>query len=122
MCVFGSMARGDNHEGSDVDIFVEMPPKTEGNEINIVSIITATPDEYAERMLANDKSVGRTLLRISSAHAEKATMDYRLHAFPHTFVFGPDRTLLADISGYSPEILNHLKHLFENPYQAETMR
>ena len=27
MCVFGSMARGDNHEGSDVDIFVEMPPK-----------------------------------------------------------------------------------------------
>ena len=31
-------------------------------------------------------------------------------------------TLLADISGYSPEILNHLKHLFENPYQAGTMR
>lgn len=27
MCVFGSMARGDNHESSDVDIFVEMPPK-----------------------------------------------------------------------------------------------
>lgn len=27
MCVFGSMARGDNHEGSDVDICVEMPPK-----------------------------------------------------------------------------------------------
>lgn len=25
MRVFGSMARGDNHEGSDVDIFVEMP-------------------------------------------------------------------------------------------------
>ena len=27
MCVFGSMARGDNHPGSDVDVFVEMPPK-----------------------------------------------------------------------------------------------
>lgn len=27
MRVFGSMARGDNHEGSDVDVFVEMPPK-----------------------------------------------------------------------------------------------
>ena len=27
MRVFGSMARGDNHEGSDVDLFVEMPPK-----------------------------------------------------------------------------------------------
>ena len=27
MCVFGSMARGDSHEGSDVDICVEMPPK-----------------------------------------------------------------------------------------------
>lgn len=27
LCVFGSMARGDNHEGSDVDVFVEMPPK-----------------------------------------------------------------------------------------------
>ena len=27
MRVFGSMARGDNHPGSDVDVFVEMPPK-----------------------------------------------------------------------------------------------
>ena len=27
LSVFGSMARGDNHEGSDVDLFVEMPPK-----------------------------------------------------------------------------------------------
>lgn len=26
MCVFGSMARGDNHSGSDVDVFVEMEP------------------------------------------------------------------------------------------------
>lgn len=25
--LFGSMARGDNHKGSDVDICVEMPPK-----------------------------------------------------------------------------------------------
>lgn len=25
--LFGSMARGDNHVGSDVDVFVEMPPK-----------------------------------------------------------------------------------------------
>ena len=24
MCVFGSMARGDNHKGSDVDVYVEM--------------------------------------------------------------------------------------------------
>lgn len=27
MCVFGSMARGDNHDGSDIDLFVDMPPK-----------------------------------------------------------------------------------------------
>lgn len=27
MRVFGSMARGDNREGSDVDVYVEMPPK-----------------------------------------------------------------------------------------------
>lgn len=27
MCIFGSMARGDNKTGSDVDICVEMPPK-----------------------------------------------------------------------------------------------
>jgi hypothetical protein len=27
LCVFGSMARGDNHPGSDVDVCVEMPPK-----------------------------------------------------------------------------------------------
>lgn len=27
MRLFGSVARGDHHEGSDVDIFVTMPPK-----------------------------------------------------------------------------------------------
>lgn len=27
LCLFGSMARGDNDEASDVDICVEMPPK-----------------------------------------------------------------------------------------------
>ena len=27
LTLFGSMARGDNHVGSDVDIFVDMPPK-----------------------------------------------------------------------------------------------
>ena len=27
MCVFGSMARGDNNDGSDVDVCVEMPAK-----------------------------------------------------------------------------------------------
>lgn len=27
MCLFGSMARGDNGPESDVDIFVDMPPK-----------------------------------------------------------------------------------------------
>lgn len=27
LCIFGSVARGDNHEGSDVDVCVDMPPK-----------------------------------------------------------------------------------------------
>ena len=27
MCLFGSMARGDNNSDSDVDLFVDMPPK-----------------------------------------------------------------------------------------------
>ena len=27
MQIFGSMARGEEHDGSDVDIFVDMPPK-----------------------------------------------------------------------------------------------
>ena len=27
LCLFGSMARGDNRPDSDVDVFVEMPPK-----------------------------------------------------------------------------------------------
>jgi hypothetical protein len=27
LCIFGSVARGDNREDSDVDFFVEMPPK-----------------------------------------------------------------------------------------------
>lgn len=27
LCLFGSVARGDNNSGSDVDILVEMPPK-----------------------------------------------------------------------------------------------
>ena len=27
MCLFGSVARGEHHEDSDVDLFVSMPPK-----------------------------------------------------------------------------------------------
>ncbi len=27
LCLFGSVARGEQHEGSDVDVCVEMPPK-----------------------------------------------------------------------------------------------
>lgn len=27
LCLFGSVARNEHHEGSDVDIFVTMPPK-----------------------------------------------------------------------------------------------
>ena len=27
MRLFGSVARGDQHEGSDIDLFVTMPPK-----------------------------------------------------------------------------------------------
>ena len=27
MCLFGSVARNEHHEGSDVDLFVTMPPK-----------------------------------------------------------------------------------------------
>lgn len=27
LCLFGSMARGDNHADSDVDLLVDMPPK-----------------------------------------------------------------------------------------------
>ncbi len=27
LCLFGSMARGDSHIGSDVDVYVDMPPK-----------------------------------------------------------------------------------------------
>lgn len=27
MCLFGSMARGDNNPDSDIDLFVDMPPK-----------------------------------------------------------------------------------------------
>ncbi|MDE6326209.1 MAG: nucleotidyltransferase domain-containing protein, partial [Duncaniella sp.] len=27
LCIFGSMARGDNRENSDVDILVDMPPE-----------------------------------------------------------------------------------------------
>ncbi len=27
MCLFGSVARNEHHEGSDIDLFVKMPPK-----------------------------------------------------------------------------------------------
>ena len=27
LCLFGSVARGEHHEGSDIDVFVTMPPK-----------------------------------------------------------------------------------------------
>lgn len=42
MRLFGSVARGDHHEGSDVDLFVVMPPK-------MYDVILAT--QYLEELL-----------------------------------------------------------------------
>lgn len=47
MCIFGSVARGDNHQGSDVDILVEMPPKIflmEALRIYLESILKTSVD------------------------------------------------------------------------------
>lgn len=38
MRLFGSVARGDQHEGSDIDLFVTMPPK-----LYIKNCITKVP-------------------------------------------------------------------------------
>jgi len=42
LCIFGSVARNEQHEGSDVDIFVKMPPK-------IFNAIAA--EQYLEELL-----------------------------------------------------------------------
>lgn len=58
MQVFGSFARGDNHPGSDVDVFVDMPPR-----IFLMSALR----EYLEKIL--DSSVD--LIRKHSNLSEK---------------------------------------------------
>lgn len=42
LCLFGSMARGDNHSDSDVDILVDMPPKI---------ILMSELKDYLEKLL-----------------------------------------------------------------------
>lgn len=45
MTVFGSMARGDNHPGSDVDIFVDMPA------VGLFKILNLKSPLYAKLLL-----------------------------------------------------------------------
>lgn len=55
MLLFGSMARGEEHEGSDVDIFVEMPPKA----LKVVGL-----KQYLQELLGRAVDVVRSHSRL----------------------------------------------------------
>lgn len=54
--IFGSVARGDDHESSDVDIMVSMPPK--------IALVAAL-HEYLERLLSRTVDLIRYNPRMS---------------------------------------------------------
>lgn len=57
MCIFGSVARGENHDGSDVDICVVMPPKA----FKVLGL-----KSYLQDILETDVDVVRRTNRLDS--------------------------------------------------------
>ena len=66
LCIFGSMARGDNRPGSDIDILVDMPPK-----IFLMSALK----EYLENILNTSVDVIRRHSKLSAKFLNQITKD-----------------------------------------------
>lgn len=66
LCIFGSVARGDNREDSDVDILVDMPPK--------IFLVAALKD-YLEKILKTSVDLLRRHKHFSSQFQEQLSKD-----------------------------------------------
>jgi len=66
MCLFGSVARGEQHEGSDVDLFVEMPPR-------LYNAVAAS--DYLEQLLGCKVDLVRNHQHIRSSFLEQVKQD-----------------------------------------------
>lgn len=66
MCLFGSVARGDNNENSDVDILVDMPPR--------IFLMSALKD-FLEQILHTSVDLIRRHSHISSKFMAQISRD-----------------------------------------------
>ena len=66
ICLFGSVARGDNRPDSDVDILVDMPPK--------IFLVSALKD-YLERVLNTSVDLIRRHSHLSQRFLEQVSRD-----------------------------------------------
>lgn len=66
LSVFGSVARGDNHENSDIDILVDMPPK--------IFIMSALRD-YLESILNSSVDLIRRHKHLSPSFLNQISAD-----------------------------------------------
>lgn len=66
LCVFGSVARGDNKQDSDVDILVDMPPKV---------LLLSSLKDYLESLLGCPVDLIRRHARLSSRFLNEVSRD-----------------------------------------------
>lgn len=66
LCVFGSVARGDNRQDSDVDILVDMPPKI---------LLMSSLKQYLETLLNSSVDLIRRHSRLSKQFLNQIAID-----------------------------------------------
>lgn len=66
MCIFGSVARGDNRSDSDIDILVDMPPKI---------LLLSSLKEYLEQILQSSVDLVRRHSRMSARFLTQISND-----------------------------------------------
>lgn len=66
LCIFGSMARGDNRPDSDVDILVDMPPKI---------FLMSSLKDYLERILHSSVDLIRRHSHMSARFLSQISRD-----------------------------------------------
>lgn len=66
LCIFGSVARGDNGPDSDVDVLVEMPPKI---------LMMSALKEYLEKLLHTSVDLVRRHSHMSARFLNQISVD-----------------------------------------------
>jgi len=66
LCIFGSVARGDNRHDSDVDILVDMPPKI---------LLMSALKQYLETLLDSSVDLIRRHSRLSKQFLNQIAID-----------------------------------------------